>query len=212
MNASEDFGPGLRRERERRGISLQQIADQTKISAWFFAALERNDLSRWPSGIFRRAFVRAYAEVVGLDPDAVVCKFVQLFPGDAEAAPGPQRAGVPNLKRRLQATAIDLAGAVVVAAMAGLLLGRAAIWPALAIAATLIFVVGDLFRQSTIGAWLLSRRDAPRVQAQKPVAAAPPPLVVHEPRSIAHRRVASERHKTSRHHRARRPDRKRPRA
>ncbi len=79
MNAREDFGPALRRERERRGISLQAIAETTKISAGLFAAMERNDFSRWPDGIFRRSFLRAYAEAIGLDADRTVNEYLRLF-------------------------------------------------------------------------------------------------------------------------------------
>ena len=49
---SESFGARLRRERERRHITLTQIAASTKINASLFEALERDDVSRWPNGIF----------------------------------------------------------------------------------------------------------------------------------------------------------------
>jgi hypothetical protein len=48
--------------------------------------LERDDLSRWPSGIFRRAFIRAYAAGIGLDPDAIAKEFAERFPDPAELA------------------------------------------------------------------------------------------------------------------------------
>src|SRR4051794_39535358 len=60
-----DFGGTLRAARERRGLSLRQIATATKISMLTLEALERNDLARLPGGIFSRAFVRAYALEVG---------------------------------------------------------------------------------------------------------------------------------------------------
>ena len=63
-----DFGSRLRAARERRGITLRQIASSTKISVGVLEALERNDISRLPGGIFGRAFVRSYAvEVVFRD-------------------------------------------------------------------------------------------------------------------------------------------------
>jgi hypothetical protein len=80
----ETFGGRLRRERERRQIALSSISANTKISASFFEALERNDLSRWPSGIFRRAFIRSYAAGIGLDPDTVAREFHERFPDPAE--------------------------------------------------------------------------------------------------------------------------------
>jgi transcriptional regulator with XRE-family HTH domain len=83
----ELFGARLRSERERRGISLDTIASVTKVSADLWDGLERNDFSRWPSGIFARAFVRDYARAIGLDGDEVVDEFCRLFPiGDRRAS------------------------------------------------------------------------------------------------------------------------------
>lgn len=80
-----DFGTRLREARERKGISLRQIAAATKISVGALEGLERNDISKLPGGIFSRAFVRSYAIEVGLDPDETVRYFLQQFGGD----PGP---------------------------------------------------------------------------------------------------------------------------
>jgi cytoskeleton protein RodZ len=80
-----DFGGKLRLARERRGISLRQIAANTKISVAVLEALERNDISKLPGGIFSRAFVRSYAIEVGLDPDQTVQEFLERF--HAEPAP-----------------------------------------------------------------------------------------------------------------------------
>ena len=80
MGDPEQFGVRLRREREKRGIGLADLAAATKVSVDLWVGLERNDLSRWPSGIFARAFVRDYARVVGLDADAVVNEFCRQFP------------------------------------------------------------------------------------------------------------------------------------
>lgn len=79
-----EFGPHLRRAREKRGLSLQQVAAITKISARVLEALERNDISKLPGGIFSRSFVRAYAREVGLDPEETVERFVESFPPEAE--------------------------------------------------------------------------------------------------------------------------------
>ncbi len=83
----DDFGPQLRVEREWRGITLDELAAMTNVSVDLWEALERNDFSRWPSGVFARAFVRDYARAVGLDADAVVNDFCRYFPnGDRRAA------------------------------------------------------------------------------------------------------------------------------
>ena len=75
-----DFGAKLREARERRGLSLRVIADTTKISVGFLEALEKNDIARLPGGIFSRAFVRAYADQVGLDPEQTIAEFITRFP------------------------------------------------------------------------------------------------------------------------------------
>src|SRR5438067_3416862 len=82
----DDFGSMLRQARERRGVSVRQIASATKISVAALEALERNDISRLPGGIFGRAFVRSYAIEVGLDPDDVIEQFMAQFPHDSVAA------------------------------------------------------------------------------------------------------------------------------
>ena len=86
MSEREAFGPNLRRLRVQRGISLEHIAASTKVSVDLWSGLERNDVSRWPSGIYARAYVRAYAMEVGLDPDTAVNEFCRLFSnGDRRA-------------------------------------------------------------------------------------------------------------------------------
>lgn len=80
MSERAAFGPNLRRLRVQRGISLESIAAATKVQVDFWAELERNDFSRWPSGIYARAYVRAYAIEIGVDPDATVDDFCRLFP------------------------------------------------------------------------------------------------------------------------------------
>jgi transcriptional regulator with XRE-family HTH domain len=87
------FGRRLRDQRERRGISLETVAANTKISAPLLAALERGDLSRWPGGIFRRAFVREYATAIGIAPEPIVAELARLFPDQPTVGntkgPGP---------------------------------------------------------------------------------------------------------------------------
>jgi cytoskeleton protein RodZ len=86
--ATVDFGSRLREARERRGVTLRQIANSTKISVAALEALERNDVSRLPGGIFSRAFVRSYALEVGLDPEATIKEFIARFPGHESVAMG----------------------------------------------------------------------------------------------------------------------------
>lgn len=80
MSARDRFGPNLRRIREQRGISLEHLADRTNVDVELWAALERNDVSRWPSGIFARAFIREYARAIGMEPESTVDEFCRCFP------------------------------------------------------------------------------------------------------------------------------------
>src|SRR6266566_3118582 len=90
IKASEgDFGSRMRHAREQRGVSLRQIADTTKISVSALEALERNEISRLPGGIFSRAFVRSYAAEIGVDPEQTVREFLAQFPHDSVTIGSP---------------------------------------------------------------------------------------------------------------------------
>ena len=69
------FGENLRREREMRGVSLEEISSATKISLRFLDAIEREDFAKLPGGIFSRSFIRSYARYLGLDEERVVAEF-----------------------------------------------------------------------------------------------------------------------------------------
>jgi transcriptional regulator with XRE-family HTH domain len=84
---SGSVGSMLRSARERRGLSVPQVAAATKISKTFIEALERDDVSRLPGGISGRAFVRAYAGHVGLDPDEALRVFVEQSAEATRARP-----------------------------------------------------------------------------------------------------------------------------
>jgi cytoskeletal protein RodZ len=83
------FGGKLREARERKGITLRQISNATKISVGALEALEQNDIARLPGGIFSRAFVRSYSLEVGLDPEQAIQDFMAQFPNDSVTAGHP---------------------------------------------------------------------------------------------------------------------------
>jgi transcriptional regulator with XRE-family HTH domain len=88
MHPQDTFVARLRRLRERNHISLEEIAAVTRVNRELLEAFERNDLSNWPRGLYARAWVRAYASVVGLDPMDTVDEFCRLFPhGDRRTGP-----------------------------------------------------------------------------------------------------------------------------
>jgi len=95
----QEFCFALKAARERKGITLDEIADATKIPAFMFAALERCDLSRWPKGFFRRSFFRDYVHMLSLPVSEACAQFVRLFPDDDGVAPpeaAPQVASPPS--------------------------------------------------------------------------------------------------------------------
>ena len=73
------FGERLRRHRERRGISVDSISKTTKVAASLFEGLERGDCSRWPAGLYARAYLRSYAEAIGLNANETVEEFNGIF-------------------------------------------------------------------------------------------------------------------------------------
>jgi transcriptional regulator with XRE-family HTH domain len=84
------FGPRLRMERERRRITLDSIAANTKISVGLLKDLEQDNVSRWPAGIYRRSFIKAYAQAIGLDPDDIAREFMERFPEQEIFGPAPE--------------------------------------------------------------------------------------------------------------------------
>lgn len=86
MTPQETFVTRLRRHRQRNQISLDEIALETRVKRDLLEALENNNLTDWPRGLYARAWVRAYASAVGLDPIDTVDEFCRLFPhGDRRA-------------------------------------------------------------------------------------------------------------------------------
>lgn len=81
------LGARLRSQREQQQISLTTIAERTKIKLSLLEALERDDLSHWPHGIFGRSYIRSYAQAIGLDPDITVREFSERHTIDPVEAP-----------------------------------------------------------------------------------------------------------------------------
>jgi cytoskeletal protein RodZ len=69
------FGDQLRREREMRGITLEEITESTKISRRHLEALEGEHFDQLPGGVFNKGFVRAYARFLGIDGDQAVADY-----------------------------------------------------------------------------------------------------------------------------------------
>jgi cytoskeletal protein RodZ len=92
------FGEELKRERELRDIRLREIAEATKINMRYLQALEGNDFEHLPGGVFNRGFVRAYAQYIGIDPDAMVNAY--LLEEQAQTDHGKAQDGLLFRRRR----------------------------------------------------------------------------------------------------------------
>jgi transcriptional regulator with XRE-family HTH domain len=180
------FGPRLRDYRQRRGISLEAIADSTKIKLSLLVALERNDLSQWPKGISRRAFVREYAAAIGLSPEPVVAECLRLFPedghhdGDASNAPEADGMRLTLAAERPRLSLLTAAQALAAVADLGLVLTLGAVvtplvgadfWTVSGLTALMYYPVATAcLGQSALSWWLRrvvlnrTRRSAERVQ------------------------------------------------
>jgi cytoskeleton protein RodZ len=94
------FGEKLRREREMRGVTLDEISESTKISRRHLESLEKEDFDSLPGGIFNRGFVRAYARFLGLDEEQAVADYAAVtteqppppdqFPLEVHEKPDPK--------------------------------------------------------------------------------------------------------------------------
>ncbi|MAF90061.1 MAG: hypothetical protein CL674_02225 [Bdellovibrionaceae bacterium] len=72
-------GPFLKTVREYKGISIDQIASITKIGGHHLAAIENNDFTQLPPVVFSKAFVKQYAQLVGLDPQKCSDSYADLM-------------------------------------------------------------------------------------------------------------------------------------
>jgi cytoskeleton protein RodZ len=80
------FGEGLKRERELRGVTLDEISAATRIATRFLRAIESEEWDQLPGGVFNRGFVRAVARFLGLDEENTVAEYT-LAVGDRQSVP-----------------------------------------------------------------------------------------------------------------------------
>jgi cytoskeleton protein RodZ len=91
------FGDRLKKEREQKSISLDDISLSTKIGTRLLRALEEEKFDQLPGGIFNKGFVRAYARHVGLDEEQAIADYLAALgdsqlksTGEAPAAAKPE--------------------------------------------------------------------------------------------------------------------------
>lgn len=117
------FGDHLKREREMRGVSLEEISAATRISTRFLQALENEQWSALPGGIFNRGFIRAEAHFLGLDEESLLAEYALATNDRPEVAVA---ARMPALPRQGTLPAIVFAVVLVVVLVAWLAYRRVA--------------------------------------------------------------------------------------
>src|SRR5208283_3235844 len=73
--ARGNFGERLKRERELREVSLEEITSATRIGPRFLEALENEEWEKLPGGVFNRGFVRSVARYLGLDEESFLAEY-----------------------------------------------------------------------------------------------------------------------------------------
>ena len=94
MIALSELGQRLKEAREEKGISIEDLQKVTKIQKRYLLAIEEGNLDTLPGKFYARAFVKSYAEAIGLDTD-------ELFDNYSEELPNPQ-SGNADLPPRVE--------------------------------------------------------------------------------------------------------------
>jgi cytoskeleton protein RodZ len=113
----DSFGQHLKREREMRGVSLDEISSATRIATKFLEAIENEQWELLPGGVFNRGFVRAVAHYLGLDEEAIMAEF-GLASGERPSVP-VWTGSPPAVRADKPWLAWALAAFVVIALVAG---------------------------------------------------------------------------------------------
>lgn len=116
--------------RERNGVSLDDIADRTRIPLHHLKELERGDVSRWPAGVYAKSWARDYANEAGIDPDEVTAFVAPVAEIEISTS---EITKARNLRERLTArrsssAAARLAGRMATVVIVLLLLAMAAVY------------------------------------------------------------------------------------
>src|SRR5271155_468871 len=93
--AKGSFGERLKREREMREVSLDELTKATRISQRFLEALENEDWKKLPGGVFGRGFVRTIAGYLGLDEESLLSEY-DLARGDVSHSSSRPEERIPS--------------------------------------------------------------------------------------------------------------------
>jgi cytoskeleton protein RodZ len=179
------FGDKLKRERQMRGVTLDEISESTKIARRHLEALEKEDFASLPGGVFNKGFVRAYARFIGIDEDQSVADYAAV----ANEAPPPEDQfpleihDKPNRELNPRNSELPLIGSVVllVLVVAGYVALRANRHPSAA-----VLPVASAASQPEDSGSRAESPEQPATRSSRPVSAnAAPPLAGAERRVAA---------------------------
>ena len=104
--ARGNFGERLKREREMREVSLEELTKATRISARFLLALENEEWEKLPGGVFGHGFVRTIARYLGLDEESLLGEYDMARGGQALAEPAKPEERIPSPPKWLPVAAV----------------------------------------------------------------------------------------------------------
>lgn len=117
------LGEKLRQAREDRGITLSEVAEQTRISALYLENIENNDYKHLPGGIFNKGFVKSYAKYVGVDEQEALADYARLMSEQGDANPEENKTYRPEVltddNARSTSTATIVFAIIILALLAG---------------------------------------------------------------------------------------------
>ena len=87
---AETLGEKLRAAREARGISIRDVAEQTRIAPMYIECIENDNYKPLPGGIFNKGFVKSYARFIGIDEHEALQDYSRLLSQTEGAAPSPE--------------------------------------------------------------------------------------------------------------------------
>lgn len=117
---NESFGEYLKREREYRHITLDEVSQATKIRKYYLDAIERDEYNLLPGDSYLKGFVRSYAKYIGIDPDDTVLRlesYLKQF--ETKKTPLPVKRSIMTKSSRVYVI-IAIAGILVIVALAGI--------------------------------------------------------------------------------------------
>lgn len=104
VDSMESLGEFLKKERETRGIALENIAQESKVSIHYLSLLEGNELNRLPGSTYAKGYLQAYCDCVGLDRDDVFLRYSRHVSPPELKEKGKEKKGLFTTKKIMVGT------------------------------------------------------------------------------------------------------------